>query len=114
LLSSRRRGGVDGRRPNEGDDVALDQFVDLTDHFTPIALAFRCSTYRVPVSLIMADRTWPEMPVDYGWSHYVTGPIVSRRVRGDHFNMFDPAMGDTLGRAVADLLRRTDVSPRNG
>jgi acyl transferase domain-containing protein/thioesterase domain-containing protein/acyl carrier protein len=100
--SVRTASGHGAERLPESDETT--QFVDLTEHFTRIAERFETGTYAVRVSLIMADRTWPEMPEGYGWPARIEGRFVARRVRGDHWNMVDPAMGDVLGEAVAELL----------
>ena len=79
-------------------------FVNLFYYFSASAARYELASYDVDATVLKADRVWPVLSDDYGWSGSITGRLAWRSVPGDHHSMFFPENAPVLAAAVREVL----------
>ena len=90
-----------GAETGLGRDELLERYA-IFEANSRALLGYRPEPYDGAVTLVLAERS-PD--VSDVWARYVSGPIDSTVVPGDHYDLLTPASAKRLGRIVDDLLR---------
>jgi amino acid adenylation domain-containing protein len=90
--------------PDSGPDAVLRQ-LDVVDHHESLLRKHRFVPFNAPLTLLLAeDEPRPSTSRLLGWEKYMTGPIETVFVPGDHLTMMSAKYAASLARVVEHAL----------